>query len=160
IISNALWKRRFGGAPGAVGRVITLNGEPHEVVGVLPDGFRPVVSSAAELWRQLRLNTTNPARGAIVLRVVARLAPGVSLTRAQAEANTLAQRLEATYPQFNEKAGIALIPLQERVVGDIRPGLVALVGAVAFVLLIACTNITNLLLARGSARGRELAVRV
>ena len=82
------------------------------------------------------------------------------LERAQAAADILARQLEAAHPQFNEKTRFNLIPLHERVVGDIKPGLLALLGAVGFVLLIACANIANLLLARGSARGRELAVRV
>ncbi|MGH9373258.1 MAG: ABC transporter permease [Vicinamibacterales bacterium] len=160
IIGDGLWKRRFGGERSVVGRTVILSGEPHEIVGVLPEDFRPIVSPGAELWRPLRLNTVNPARGAVVLRAVARLAPGLPLDRAQAAATTLGQQLEAAHPEFNEKTGINLIPLHERVVGDIKPGLLALLGAVAFVLLIACANIANLLLARGSARGRELAVRV
>jgi putative ABC transport system permease protein len=160
VIGHGLWQRRFGGDASAVGRTITLSGDPHEIVGVLPEGFRPVVSSAAEIWRPLRINTATPARGAVVLRAIARLPDGVTLERAQAAASALATRLEATYPQFNEKTGFNLTPLHDRIVGDIRPGLIALLGAVAFVLLIACANIANLLLARGSARGRELAVRM
>jgi putative ABC transport system permease protein len=160
VIGHGLWKRRFGGDASAVGRTVTLNGEPHEIVGVLPEGFRPIVSGAAEIWRPLRINTAAPARGAVVLRAIARLPDGVTLERAQAGATALAKRLEATYPQFNEKTGFNLTPLHDRVVGDIKPGLIAVFGAVAFVLLIACANIANLLLARGSSRGRELAVRV
>ena len=102
----------------------------------------------------------NPSRGAITLRAVARLPQGLSHDRAQAAASALAKQLEARHPESNEKVGFMLTPLHDRVVGDIRPGLLALLGAVAFVLLIACANIANLLLARGSARGRELAVRL
>ena len=160
VIGNDLWERRFGGDPSAVGRVVTLSGEPHEIIGVLPGQFRPIVNQMAEIWRPLRLNTAAPARGLVVLRTVARLPGGVSPGRAQAAATTLARQLEAAHPQFNEKTGINVIPLQERVVGDIRPGLLALLGAVSCVLLIACANIANLLLARGSARERELAVRL
>ena len=159
VIGPGLWKRHFGGDPTAVGRILTLSGEPHEIIGILSEGFRPIVSPDAEIWRPLRLNTTNPARGAIVLRAVARLADGVTPDEARARADALARQLEAAHPEFNEKAGINLIPLHERVVGEIRPGLLALLGAVAFVLLIACANIANLLLARGSARAREVAVR-
>ena len=159
IIGNDLWKRRFGGERSAVGRMIMLNSEPHEIVGVLPPAFRPIVAANAEIWRPLRLNTANPSRGSIVLRSVARLPGGVSLERASAAAATLAQQLERAHPEYNEKTDISLVPLHDRVVGDIRPGLLALMGAVAFVLLIACANIANLLLARGSARVRELAVR-
>ena len=159
MLSDGFWRTRLGGDPSAVGRVITLSGEPHQVIGVMPRGFRPVLSGMSEIWRPLRLNTANPSRGAIVLRSVARLPEQVSLERAQAAAATLSKQLEATYPQFNEKMVFNLMPLHERVVGNVRPALLALVGAVGFVLLIACANIANLLLARGSARGRELAVR-
>lgn len=161
VISNSLWKRRFGGDPAVVGRVITLSGEPHEVIGVLPDGFRPIVASqTGEIWRPLRINTTSPSRGMIVFRVVGRLQDGLPIDRAQAAVTALAARLEAAYPESNDKVGFIVQPLHDRIVGDIRPGLLALLGAVAFVLLIACVNIANLLLARGSSRGRELAVRV
>jgi putative ABC transport system permease protein len=160
IIGDDLWKRRFGGDRSVVGRSITLSGEPHEIIGVLPAGFRPIIAATAELWRPLRIDVGNPSRGSITLRAVARLADGLSPANAQAAATALAKRLEATYPRDNEKVGFNLTPLHARVVGDIKPGLLALLGAVAFVLLIACANIANLLLARGSARGRELAVRL
>jgi putative ABC transport system permease protein len=159
VLGHGLWQRRFGGDPAAVGRVVTLGGEPHEIIGVLPPGFRPIVAAPAEVWRPLRLNTANPSRGAVVLRAVARLPEGLPLEKAQAAADTLARQLEAAHPDYNERTGISLVPLQERVVGGIKPGLLALLGAVAFVLLIACANIANLLLVRGSARQRELAVR-
>jgi putative ABC transport system permease protein len=161
IISDALWKRRFAGDPAVVGRSITLSGEPHEIIGILPPGFRPIVASqTGEIWRPLRINRANPSRGAIIYRVIGRLQDGVPLERAQTEAGALAKQLEAAYPESNEKVTFNLQPLHDRVVGEIRPGLLALLGGVAFVLLIACANIANLLLARGSARGRELAVRV
>jgi putative ABC transport system permease protein len=159
VIGQGLWERRFGGDPAAIGRLVPLGGEPHEIVGVIPGGFRPIVNGAAEIWRPSRINTANPSRGAIVLRAVARLPERLSLERAQAAATTLARQLEAAHPEFNEKTGFNLEPLHQRVVGDIKPGLLAMLGAVGFVLLIACANIANLLLARGSARGRELAVR-
>jgi putative ABC transport system permease protein len=128
---------------------------------VLPAGFRPIVASdTGEIWRPLRINTANPARGAIIFRVVGRLADGLPPDRAQSAASALAARLQAAHPDYNEKVGFNLEPLHQRVVGDIRPGLLALFGAVGFVLLIACVNIANLLIARGSSRGRELAVRV
>ena len=159
LISDALSKRRFGGGA-ALGQVVMLSGEPHEIIGILPPGVRPIVNPGAEIWRPLRLNTTAPSRGSIILRVVARLAPGLSVDQAQAAATTLARQLETQYPESNGKVGFKLERLHDRVVGDIRPGLLALLGAVAFVLLIACVNIANLLLARGSSRGRELAVRM
>ena len=160
VIGDGLWRRRFGASPAVIGQRVTLNSEPHEIIGVLGDGFRPIVNRVAEIWRPSRINTSNPARGAVVLRAVARLPDGMPLERAQAAADILARQLEAAHPQFNEKTRFNLIPLHQRVVGDIKPGLLALLGAVGFVLLIACANIANLLLARGSARGRELAVRV
>ena len=159
MIGHGLWQRRFGADPSIIGRPIALNGEPHEIVGVMPEGFRPIVAGAAEVWRPLRLNTATPARGAVVLRVVARLPEGVPLDRARTAAASLAAQLEAAHPQFNEKSGINITTLRERVVGEIEPGLLALLGAVGFVLLIACANVANLLLARGSVRRRELAVR-
>jgi putative ABC transport system permease protein len=159
IISDALWKRRFGGDPSVVGRVVTLSAVPHEIIGVLAAGFRPVIVSDGEIWRPLRLNRATPNRGAVVLRVVARLADGISHEQAQVAATALARRLEAAHPKSNEKTGFNLQPLLDRVTGEIRPGLLAVLGGVGFVLLIACANIANLLLARGSGRGRELAVR-
>ena len=160
VIGHGLWQRRFGADPALVGRVLLLGGEQHEVIGILPEGFRPIVNPSAEIWRPLRINTANPRRGAIVFRAVARLPVDVPLERAQAAADLLAVRLEAVHPEFNEKTRFKLMPLQERVVGDIRPGLLAMLGAVGCVLLIACANIANLLLARGSARSREIGVRI
>lgn len=160
ILGHGTWQRLFGGDHGAVGRTITLNGEPHEIIGVLPAGFRAVVNAEAGLWRPLRLNTANPSRGAVVLRIVARLVPDTTVEEAQTAATLLAARLEAAHPEYNAKSGINVMPLHEWVVGEIRPALVALLGGVTIVLLIACANVANLLLARGSTRRREFAVRV
>ena len=160
MISDGIWRRHFGGAPDVIGRSVALSGQPHEIIGVLPAGFRPIVSASADLWRPLRLNTVTPSRGAVVLRAVARLPAPLTIERAQAAATALARRLEAQHPDFNEKTGITLVDLRERVVGDIKTGLLVLLGSVAFVLLIACANIANLVMARASGRGRELAVRV
>jgi putative ABC transport system permease protein len=159
MISERFWARRFGSDPAAVGRTITLNGEPHEIIGVVPAAFRPIVIAPAELWRPIRMNLATPSRGSVILRVVARLPEGTSLEQAQARASSLAQRLETEHPEHNEKVGFRVQPLHERVVGDVRPGLFTLFGGVAFVLLIACANVANLLLARGAGRARELAVR-
>lgn len=161
MISDGLWKRRFGARRTVVGEVIDLSGEPHEIVGVLPPDFRPIVATeTGEIWRPMRMNRATPSRGAIIYRVVGRLADGLSLQGAQTAATALAQRLEAEYPDSNTRVGFTVQPLHDRVIGDVKPGLLALLGAVSFVLLIACANIANLLLARGSSRSRELAVRL
>ncbi len=160
IISEGLWQRRFGRDPGVLGRRVDLSGVPHEIVGVVGRDFRPIVAPLAEIWRPRPIDLGNPNRGAITQRAVARLRDGLTFDRAQAAASTLAKRLEAAHPEFNEKVGINLEALHGRVVGDFRDGLLALLGAVAFVLLIACANIANLLLARGSARRREVGIRL
>ena len=158
ILSDALWQRRFGGGQrDVVGRIVTLGGDPHEIIGVMPPEFRPAVIPAAQLWRPRQLNTANPSRGAIVLRVVARLQEGLSAQQAQSAATVLAQQLEREHPDWNAKAGIGLVSLHTFVVGDIRAGLLVLFGAELFVLIIACVNIANLLLVRASARAREIS---
>jgi putative ABC transport system permease protein len=160
ILSHALWQRRFGGDPETVGRPIMLSGEPHTVVGVMPPNFRPMVLEMTELWRPLRLNAANPSRGAVVLRVIARLRANLPLPEATARLDALALRLEAEHPQFNTAVRFALVPLHDQLVREMRPGLLALAGAVGFVLLIACANVANLLLARASTRRHEIAVRL
>lgn len=161
VLSHELWTRRFGADRSILGRSVRLGGEPYEVIGVMPAGAR--FPEDAELWMPLSfdgsLQGLREARGALFLPVFGRLADGVSLARAQAEMDAVAARLAERYPDANAGTGILLEPLEETLVGDVRQTLLVLLGAVALVLLIACANLANLLLARGAGHGRELAIR-
>ena len=159
VLSHEAWTRRFGGDRQAIGRAMMLGGEPHEIIGVLPEGVRPIVNPDAELWRPDRLNLATPSRGAVVLRVVARLQRGVSIDQARAAMDALARQLEQRFPESNTKTGFNVVPLHEQVVGTVRPGVLVLFSAVMVVMLITCVNIANLLLARAPERAREIAVR-
>ncbi len=160
VISDALWRRRFGSDPGILGKSIALNAEPWTVVGVLPTDFRPPLGVAPEVYRTLRRPATSGCgRGCYVLRVIGRMKPGVTLQQAQADVGGIAARLAQTFPATNEKVGAWLIPLHDQITGPTRDPLLALGAAVGFVLLIACVNLANLLLVRGAGRARELGVR-
>jgi putative ABC transport system permease protein len=161
VLSYELWTRRMGADPGVIGRTILLGGAAFEVVGVMPPERR--YPPEAELWVPLTFEgraELREARGVLWLPVVGRLAPGVSLPEAQSEMSALAAGLAEAFPNENEGTGIKLEPLQETLVGDMRIPLLILVGAVALVLLIGAANVANLLLARGAARGREMALRL
>lgn len=163
VLSHALWTRRFGADPGLVGRTVQLGGEGYRVVGVAAAGRRHPAD--AELWIPLDLAggplaELREARSALWLPILGRLADGVSLSAAQSEMSTVAARLADAYPEANEGMGIRLEPLHETLVGDVRAPLLVLLGAVVFVLLVGCANVANLLMVRGSARGREMAVRL
>jgi predicted permease len=161
ILSHAMWRRRFAGDPGVVGRTMNLSGATFTVVGVMPEGFRfaPFWATKAELWVPLAFPPEIlEQRTRNSLRVFARLRPGVSVEEGRAEMLAITSRLEAEFPGTNRN--IQVVPLKEKVVGSIRPQLVVLACAVAFVLFIGCANLGHLLLARATARQRENALRV
>ena len=168
ILSHGFWQREFGGNPNAIGRTVKIEGLPHTVIGVMPRGFQfPIASSSIDFYLTIALDAASvggskPAaeeRGAHSLEGVARLKPGIAIEQANADLRAIAAVLEQRYPETNTHFGVAIVPLRDELVGDVRTALYVLFGAVVCVLLIANANVANLLLARATVRGKEIALR-
>ncbi|HEU0175755.1 MAG TPA: ABC transporter permease [Blastocatellia bacterium] len=158
-LSYAFWQRRFGGESSVIGRTMLLDNQVYTIIGVMPPRFK---FGGADVWVPIGLfanESPNTVRAASYHWVVGRLKPGVRIEQARAEMNAISARLAKQYPESSIDVGVRVTPLSEKVTREIRPSLLALMGAVVFVLLIACANVANLLIARAAAREKELAIR-
>jgi putative ABC transport system permease protein len=165
MISYSVWMRRFGGNPGAIGQTVLLNGEPFTVAGVMPRGFDPMGlddasgSASTDIWTPLALVQKTVGGGGNI-RVLARLKPGATRAQVEAQASIVTRDFRREYARgMDEQETLAFLPYRLMIGAQVRPYLFLLFGAIGFVLLIACANVANLLLARGSSRAREIAVR-
>ncbi|MFZ0063159.1 MAG: ABC transporter permease [Pyrinomonadaceae bacterium] len=168
VLSHATWKNRFASNPKIIGQAVTINNQTHTVVGVMPANFQfpvgfgymgKVLNDPIDLYVPIAAPSEEAARGHYSFFAIGRLKPGATLSQAQAEMTGIERRLEQQYPDTNTGIGVRLVSTQEQTVKEIRPALLVLLGAVAFLLLIACANIANLLLARSAARQKEFAIR-
>src|SRR3954447_22332848 len=160
VLSHGFWQRVFGGAKDITGRSVQLNGEPYQILGVAPSGFG--VASKVDAWIPMAFKpneTANDARGGHYISVYGRLKSGVTFEQGKAEMEVIAAQLAVQYPDAQKGWGIFMMPVQDYQVRDVRPVLYTLLGAVGCVLLIACANLANLLLARATARHREISIR-
>ncbi len=163
VLGHGLWQRRFGGDPTIVGRSISLNSRPYTIVGVMGPEFHPLpatlVAPEGQFYRPVAETYDETQRDARHLRAIARLKPGTTLAQAQSEMNVITQRLEREHPLTNKGQGVHVVSITDDTIGGIRPTLLMIFGAVIFVLLVACANVANLLLARSSSRQKEITIR-
>src|SRR6266568_2221266 len=162
ILSHHLWRDRFGSNPAIIGKSVILNGKSCTVIGVMPPSFR-FPSGDLDLWQPLRIAANSSNLGNHYLNLVGDLKPEVSLQQSNAEIKTILARIEQKYPAYYSGAvglGVNLVPLREQMVGNVRPTVLVLMVGMGFMLLIACTNIAGLLLARGEVRKKEIATRI
>jgi len=163
VLGYALWQRRYGGDPGIVGKGVSLNGRPYKIVGVMGPDFHPLpaslVAPEGQFYRPVAETYDDAARDERHLRAIARLKPGVTIEQARTEASLIAQRLEQEHPLTNKNQGAYVVSITDEIVGGIRPALWMIFGAVIFVLLVACANVANLLLARSTVRYKEITIR-
>src|SRR5882672_5416307 len=163
VLGYGLWQRRFGGDPNIVGKTIQLSGRTYNIVGVMGPDFHPLpatlVSPEGQFYRPVAENYDDSARDERHLRAIARLKPGATVEQARSDAKAIAQRLQQQHPETNKDQGAYVVSITDEITGGIRPTLLMIFGAVIFVLLVACANVANLLLARSTVRFKEITIR-